>query len=121
MLSEHKMFPGNQESETAHSVDSWEHQKARGHRPLKGVGSPTCLRLRERQAKTAPDGKPEESLGRGQMGATPPRRAPSAGRGHQEALGNARALHRQAPHPSERPRGEGVHAAGAVASLATEA
>lgn len=66
------MLPCNQESETAHSLDSQEHQKARGHRPLKGVGSPTSTRLREKQVKTAPDGKPEEALGRGQIGATPP-------------------------------------------------
>lgn len=98
LLSGYKMSLRNQESETAHSLDSWEHQKAHGHRPLKGVGSPTCTRPRERQVKTGPDGKPEASLGRGQMGATPPRRAPSAGCGHQEALGNARALHRQALH-----------------------
>ena len=72
LLSGHKMLPCNQESETAHSLDSWEHQKAHGHRPLEGVGSPTCTRLRERQVKTAPDGKSEEALGRGQIGATPP-------------------------------------------------
>lgn len=124
LLSGHKMLPCNQESETAHSLDSWEHQKAHGHRPLEGVASPTCTRLRERQVKTAPDGKSEVALGRGQMGPPPPRRAPLAGCDHQEILGNARALHHQTLHQVLRAASwgvEGVHATGPASSLGMKA
>lgn len=113
------------------SLDSQERQKARGYRPLQGVGGPHKHAAKRTAAESSQPlmGSPGYPWAGSRQGphthTHPPRRGLLAAHNHQETLGSALTLHqlalRQVLRAASVGRVEGANATGPAAGLGTGA